>query len=98
MKRTRTFLILTGPVVVPTEEGYEVVQAPKQHRIRGCEIKYFVADPTMFHIVDIHGNVVFASSQTSVLWCHEDQAAVVSQLHSIDEEDDVDEDEDEAVG
>jgi N-acyl-D-aspartate/D-glutamate deacylase len=66
---TRTYLVMTGPVMVPVNEEYVIVVAPTEHTVYGKTIKYIAApDAGQFQILDSNGDVVFATGVNMLLW------------------------------
>lgn len=69
MKPVRIYKVMTGPVVVPTDDGVEVILPPMTHTVEGCEIKYVLGiDQGFLHILDSGGSATFATPNSSVLW------------------------------
>lgn len=66
--KLRRFTICTGPVVVPAEEGVEIISMPLQHTVEGHTIKYVCQlDLIFFHVLR-DDQVVFATHANSILW------------------------------
>lgn len=81
---SKNFVVALGPVCVPKAEGtFEVVKAPTLHNVAGAEVRY-AAGPSMFHIVDIRGAIVFTAPLESILWCTVDSRE--PELYLVDDE------------
>lgn len=89
-KPLRTFVVCTGPVVVMGQERSDLLVEPREHIIRGNEVKgSMVADVGYFQIVNSAGTVVFSAPAHSVLWSRvvEESVNPLALVKLFDEED-----------
>lgn len=91
-KPTRTFMVFTGPIAIPSGEAeYELVVPPQEHIIRGKEVKGLqLADQGYFAILDGYGTVVWSCPSNQVLWCKvQEPAGELKSLAPLDDEPEV---------
>lgn len=70
MKPTRTFTICTAPIICADDHKFEVIEPPLLHEVKAVEIKHIAAPGEgWFHLVDVHGTIVFSSPSQLVRWC-----------------------------
>lgn len=73
MRPSKTFSICLGPVALPHEDGYHVLQPSQVLTIRGVATKLQVADITFFQVVDNAGTAVFSAPAHMIVYCVEAQ-------------------------